>query len=442
MDISRITNTMMSDTLLNNLRRHSGKMEEYHYQLSSGKRFRYPSEDPIATTESMRLKTYIYQNEQYERNIDDATSWMQTTDDILGHLDEKLRRARILGLQGATETFNAEDRKKIALEVNEVLEEILYIANTQYNGRYLFSGTDTQTKPFEAKRDAQGKIINVTYQGDTNPIYREISEGVKVQINTIGDDLFTAIVQRIRMGYDGVQDASRPLANYLTGKDYTTGVFRINGKEIFYDITQDSLNNIAEKINRAGARVSAIITVGGGPAPDYLTLVAKDPCHRAAIWLEDLEGMGPDPLLQDLKLVNSNPPSNNIHPNAAIETNPQSLPLSENKPHYYFFSALINLREALNNNDHSEIEDGITEIDYSIANKLEHRARIGATINRFENIRNRLRDFRLNTQKLLSKAEDVDMTEVIMKLRMQEQAQQAALASGARLIHPTLMNFL
>lgn len=448
MSVYRISNTMLSDTLLNNLRWNTQKMEEYHYQLSSGKSFRYPSDDPIATSESMRLKTYIYQNEQYDKNIDDARNWMQMTDDLLSQLDEKLRRARELGLQGATETYNANDRKKIALEVNEVLEKIVNIANTQHNGRYIFSGTQTRTKLFEVKRDTEGNIINVTYKGDTNPIYREVDEGVRIQINTLGDDLFTAMVQQVRMGYTGITDASKPIANYAnaTGSNeftqHTNGVFRVNGKEIFYDITEDSLNDIADKINRAGAGVSAIITVGAGTAPDYLTLKANDPCDRAAIWLEDLQGMGLDPLLLDLKLVDGNPPPNNIHPAVTIETNPDSLPTGERKPHYFYFNALINLREALNNDNHSEIEDGITEIDYSIENKLEHRARIGATINRLENIQNRLKQYKLNTQQLLSETEDTDMAEVIMKLRVQEQVQQAALASGARLIQPTLMDFL
>ena len=451
MSISRITNMMMSDTLLNNLRRHTEEIEGYHYQLSSGKRFRYPSEDPIATTEAMRLKTYIYQNEQYEKNIDNAQAWMQMTDDVLAQLDEKLRRARVLGLQGATETFNAKDREKIALEVNEILEEIVHIANTQYNGRYLFSGTDTHTKPFEVSRDSQGNIINVTYQGDTNPIYREVNEGVRVQINTLGDDLFTTMVQRVTMGYDGVTDASRPLATSEGGglSGYTTGVFRVNGKEIFYDITEDSLNDIADKINAAEAGVSAVITLnaGAGGVEDYLTLVANDPGNRAAIWLEDLEGMGHGPLLDDLELVDvTKSPPNNIHEQATLGTNPDSYPYAPNpgadKPQYYFFNALVNLREALNDDNHIEIEDSIAEIDYSIENKLKHRARIGATINRLENHRNRLRDYRLNTKELLSKTEDADMTEVIVKLRMQEQVQRAALASGARLIQPTLMNFL
>lgn len=443
MDIQRITYTMMTDTLLHNLRLNLRQLEGYHYQLSSGKRFRFPSEDPIANANAMRLKTYLTQNEQYERNIDDAISWMQITDDILSQLDEKLRRARVLGIQGATETMNEDDRKKIAIEVNQILEEIVNLANTRHNGRYVFSGTDTSTKPFEVKRDQDGYIINVTYQGDTNPVYREVDEGVLIQINTIGDDLFTAIPQRVKMGYDGIEDSTKPLANYLTQRPYTTGVFRINGKEIFYDITKDSLKDIADKINCAGAGVSAIITVGEGALPDYLILKTKDPCDRAAIWMEDLF-MEADPLLMDLELVDPNNPHppNNIHPNAEILTNPDSLPLNERKPHYFFFHALINLRDALRDNNSLEIQDGITEIDYSIENKLVHRARIGATINRLENIRTRLRNRRFNTQELLSKIEDTDMKDVIMKLRMQEMVQQAALASGARLIRPTLMNFL
>jgi flagellin-like hook-associated protein FlgL len=321
------------------------------------------------------------------------------------------------------------------------------IANRKHNGKYIFSGTDTSTIPFVVERDADGYIINVKYQGDTNPIYREVDEGVLIQINTIGDDLFTAIPQKVKMGYDGVDNPTLPLAKYLTERPYTTGVFRINEKEIFYDITKDSLEDIRDKINGAKCGVTATIERDPGPpdvpAPYRLVLEANDPCARAAIWMEDLWERA-DPLLNDLMFVdpdNPNPP-NNIHPGAEVLTNPDSLPTYEEKPHYFFFNALINLREALRDNDSLEIQDGITEIDFSIENKLVHRARIGATINRMENIRTRLRSRRLNTQELLSKIEDADMTDVIMRLRMQETIHQAALASGARLIHPTLMDFL
>lgn len=88
------------------------------------------------------------------------------------------------------------------------------------------------------------------------------------------------------------------------------------------------------------------------------------------------------------------------------------------------------------------ISNFMTEVDVHIENLLGQRSDIGARSNRMELILNRIAENSINFTQLLSNAEDADMSEVIMKLKNSENVYRASLSAGARVIQPTLMDFL
>ncbi|MGE5543435.1 MAG: flagellar hook-associated protein FlgL, partial [Bacillota bacterium] len=73
---------------------------------------------------------------------------------------------------------------------------------------------------------------------------------------------------------------------------------------------------------------------------------------------------------------------------------------------------------------------------------IKERAIIGAKVNRLDLQENRLKSTGINYEELLSKNQDADMAEVIMQLKMQENVYRASLAAGARIIMPSLVDFL
>lgn len=84
----------------------------------------------------------------------------------------------------------------------------------------------------------------------------------------------------------------------------------------------------------------------------------------------------------------------------------------------------------------------IGEIDQRMTQILSQRSAVGAKVNRFELIRARLKEEEINFTNLLSQNEDVDIAEVIMRLKEAENVYRASLAAGARIIMPTLIDFL
>lgn len=97
---------------------------------------------------------------------------------------------------------------------------------------------------------------------------------------------------------------------------------------------------------------------------------------------------------------------------------------------------------AMESDDKDQLTALLADLDDELGNLLRVRAGLGARMNRVELTANRLEDDNVNFTKLMSKNEDVDIAEAIMKLQNEENVYRASLATGARVIQPSLVDFL
>jgi len=185
----RITNSMTINTFLRNVSLVSGDINKYQNQISTGKLYQYASEAPIAAAQSIRYKSRIAQLEQNQANIEDANEILKVTDSALASYDEILTRIYELSTQAANVgTMGKEDRDAIKVEIEQLKQEIVSIANTQYNGRYIFSGYKTDTPLLKDDGTYRANVIN---SGEnTEAINYSIGFGSKLQVNTLGPDVF------------------------------------------------------------------------------------------------------------------------------------------------------------------------------------------------------------------------------------------------------------
>ncbi|OUM97586.1 MAG: hypothetical protein BAA04_03395 [Firmicutes bacterium ZCTH02-B6] len=293
----RVTNQMIARGLLANLNNHLQRMEQLHVQLSSGKRLRFPSDDPAATSVAMRLQTGLVQTRQHRANLDAALSWLEATDSALNELTEVLHRAKELAVYGASDTLPQDAREALAKEVDQLFQHAIDIANTRHGGLYIFSGNQTLQQPYTYDPAATGAPM---YRGDAGERKYEFADGVTVAVNVPGNGVF-------------------------------------------------------------------------------------------------------DPILD----------------------------------------ALVDLRDALNAGEGDRLGGEVTEgLDDALDNLLRVRADVGARINRMVLARTRLDELELNFEQLLSNTEDVDIARAIVDLKVSENAYRAALAAGARIIQPSLLDFL
>lgn len=104
--------------------------------------------------------------------------------------------------------------------------------------------------------------------------------------------------------------------------------------------------------------------------------------------------------------------------------------------------ALDRLSAALRADDSDEINAALGDVDDALQELLLWRAEVGARMNRMELARERLSENRENVTSLLSDKQDIDVAETIMKLKLEENVYRSALAVGARILQPTLMDYL
>lgn len=182
MSVGRITEGMLSRRLLSDLRATSERIATAQRQISSGVRLSKPSDDPLATHNSLRLRSELGGIAQDRRTISDTKGWVDTTDSALATITDVVHRARELAIQGANGAIGQTERNKLADEIDQLIETAKSAANASYGGRYVFGGQDTDDPPY-----SPGAVD--AYDGDTNVIARQIGPGVSVQINVHGVDV-------------------------------------------------------------------------------------------------------------------------------------------------------------------------------------------------------------------------------------------------------------
>ncbi|HOL55757.1 MAG TPA: flagellar hook-associated protein FlgL [bacterium] len=180
----RITYNMTANTVLRNLTNNLTRIEKLQEQLSSGKKVSQPSDDPLATIRIMEYKTTLSANDQYTRNTDFLKTELEVADKSLQDISSTLNRVKTLAVRGSSESLPQSSRDAIAEEVDQLIDHLIQVGNTDVSGRYIFGGYRTTIPPLER----QGDVIN--YRGDNNVRTVEISKDVTIETTPTGKTLF------------------------------------------------------------------------------------------------------------------------------------------------------------------------------------------------------------------------------------------------------------
>ncbi len=186
----RVTERLRTDELLRNLQTHAWRLSRAYEKLSTQREIVRPSDDPSGAGRIMRLTAHIQSLEQTQEAIYAADSFLTAGSGVLEAGADIITRVKLLAIQAANSTLSESDRQGIAAEVNQLLESLLQNANEMTDGRYLFSGTRTDTAPFSAQRDAEGNIVTITYEGSTTPLTFPLERNRTVTASVTGDKAF------------------------------------------------------------------------------------------------------------------------------------------------------------------------------------------------------------------------------------------------------------
>lgn len=308
----RVTNAMLTANFLSNLNRNLNQTGTYQEQLSTNRRINRPSDDPVGVIRSLAVRTRLSNLEQYNRNVEDAQSWLTQSETAVMDLNEVVQSAYEQALQAGTGTMNATDKKAIATAIGQLREHALQTGNTTLGDKYIFGGYNSSTPPFQ---DNAGAVL-----------------------------------------YQGIDLTGATASQIAAMQSQTTN----------FDIGE----GLQTKVSLTGV---------------------------------DLMGSGSDNLigiLDDLKQL--------------LENNGSA-------------GDIVNFADRL-----KQKQDDL----------LALAADIGGRTSRLELVTNRYAQDELNYKNIKSSIEDIDTAEVIMKLKMAESVYESALSVGAKVIQPSLVDFL
>ncbi|MBV8639545.1 MAG: hypothetical protein JO322_15815 [Candidatus Eremiobacteraeota bacterium] len=148
-------------------------------QLSTGKSLNVPSDDPTVIAQDLSVRADNTVQTQLGKNYTDLTNQLTTVDGALSNLTSALQSARNLAVEGASDTIDAAQRADLGTQVDQILQEVIGFANTQYNGTYVFGGTNVPSSTPLVQ--GQGSpITSVTSQGNLVAQTQEAPNGTSI----------------------------------------------------------------------------------------------------------------------------------------------------------------------------------------------------------------------------------------------------------------------
>lgn len=162
-------------------------MAKYQEQLNSGSIISRPSDDPVVAVKGMGYRTDLDKNEQYQRNMRQAHSWLDGTDEALDQVGTSLIRVKELIVQAANDTHTPEDRQKINEEISQIKKHLQDMSNTKVGENYIFSGTNTSSPLFKSDGTIQ---TTADLTGLEKSIEINVFDGISMPINIEGVELF------------------------------------------------------------------------------------------------------------------------------------------------------------------------------------------------------------------------------------------------------------
>jgi flagellar hook-associated protein 3 FlgL len=401
----RISTSQMQQRAVDKMLQLQTQLSHTQQQVATGKQILTPADNPSGAAQALGLDREIAVTNQYQANADLATNRQTREEGVLSSVTDILQRVSALAVQGNNDTNNASDRRAIATELQQRLDELLGLANTRdANGEYLFAGFQGSQQPFT---HAGGG--NFSYNGDQGQRFMTIGPGVQVAMTDSGADIF----QRIRAG-NGVFTAQPESGNTGTG----------------------------------------VITVGsasGTFVPDTYTLTFSQPTATDPVTYQVLDGGGsPVPGASGTYASGADITFNGAQ--VAVSGSPADGDTFAIAPsaHQDVFTTVYNLAQTFANAGdtpdaraqlHNGINQGLAEIQGALENVSQARTRIGSRMNTIDSQKDGNDAYLVSAQSTLSSVQDLDYASAVSRLQLQLTGLQAAQQAYLKIQGLTLFNY-
>jgi len=372
---------------------HTNAMAKLQEQASTGSRINRISDDPAAAYRVLGLKTNEMSLKNYINNLSEVASILEFSSTILDNITSGFSETQIRLTQITSGLYDEAARKRTAEGIDDILEQIVSLANTQHMNQYLFGGSDTGSVPYTVER-TNGKITRVTYQGSLESRDIEVAPGVESSAFYIGDNIFRS------------NDRSDPIFIGDTGAKAGTGTSSVRSG-VWLTVRDNSGYELS--IDDGATWISA----GGAN-----TLVTNS--LTGEVLYVDTTGI----TSTGVDLV--------------------SVPGT-----YDIFNTLIIIRDVLKN-ERGFSEAQVRELLNNLPSLVEETSElmvqaqvsIGSKISFLDDLKHSLRDQQYDTEDEATRLQEADIAQVAIDLSRREILYQMSLAVAARLMSMSLLDFI
>lgn len=212
-------------------------------QVATGKSVTIPSDNPVASAEMVQNSIESAQVDQYTQNVTSLQGSVQSASSVLSSVVSSLNQAISLGTEGANGTTNSSNMQAIASQVQSILSSVVSLANTSYQGSYLFGGTANSSTPYTADPASPS---GYTYNGTNNVNSVAIGDQASIQVGLPGSQIFsnssTDVLQSLSNLVSALQSGnSSNIATATTG--VTSALNYVSQQQTFYTNTESQLNS-------------------------------------------------------------------------------------------------------------------------------------------------------------------------------------------------------
>lgn len=411
----RISSNIQHDDIQGALRRQETRVNTLNNAIANQRKFDNLRDDPLAAGHSVRYQSYLARLDRFANNTRTVSDQFMVAEGYMNQTMQVMQRVRELAVAGANGTYTEEDLKNMAVEVDELLKELVSNANALGpDGSRLFAGTKSFTEPFETVLgDMNGSgspmITQVRYNGSVDGKKIEIDELSYLEAGNPGNRVFWAEKQSLFSEVDAT--------NFTVPSD---AAFIIDGVTV--PVTAgDNVYSIISKINDSGAAVKAFLD----PVTNGLNLETTD---ARQLWIEDVDGGN---VLSSLGMVSPGQrPPYNIAPSVRLSGGS-------------LFDSVISLRDAMLRGNQEMIGSRVLgAVDGALENLGTRLSDIGSRFERAKFTLSRIDTQIVNVTAAESREGDLDFTKAVTDLKMYEYTQQATLNTAGQLYSNTLLNYL
>jgi len=425
-------------------------------QLSSGISFNAPSDDPTAVTEDLSLRTTLATETQQTTDITSASNQLTSTDSALASLTSLLQSARSLAVQASATTTTASQLKQIGGQVSQLLSQAVAIANTQYNGTYIFAGSANPTQP--PVTAVGSPITSVTINGNNASQGQLLDNGQEVTTSTSLQQAFNVdaadgspsvfqVLQNLQSTLDNgtVTDESGTALNLpgqviqaISSPDAGVTPSTLGDAPLATPLKADSNGDYAISINAA--------TANGGTSVETYTFNAATPIDDGS------PITAPTSVVSE---INANTATSGITASFDVKTQRLSLTSVDGKtftvtdvpsPGPPAATGTANFVEAFGlagqADTTSTLSTQLTDVDNALNVTLSSRAAVGASINTLSAVQSQVTTQSTDNTAVKSGLEDVNVASATSQFTEVETALQAAFETTTRLEGKTLFDYI